>query len=334
MAKGISVTHSRFAILPVEDDDDDGDNETQNASSKSNAKSNTQSAASKKKNKKKKQKQDSNISEELKHMAFGKPVRHHRDSDKSGSVKPDQKQWVEWKEKDEEFTQDSYQKDLEQALLQSKQDFEKQVQKKKENGAVNGVEGKQKKKKKDKAPVMSLEQFNQLQFKKEKSIDSDDDADSPQPVITTPVIKTSVGEGDTHFFDKVDDDVVKIISKEKIQEEYKKHYAIESAITLKYQDELSKKDEEIAHLKSALTTLQDEFKQVKKRNKQLCVILAQGEMKDKAQVLMHVEDLTQVRDELTEQVSELNAELEKEKSKVHALKLEVEKLKGGKHHGK
>ncbi|XP_041360729.1 G kinase-anchoring protein 1-like isoform X2 [Gigantopelta aegis] len=308
MAKGISVTHSRFAILPVEDDDDDGDNETQNASSKSNAKSNTQSAASKKKNKKKKQKQDSNISEELKHMAFGKPVRHHRDSDKSGSVKPDQKQWVEWKEKDEE--------------------------KKKENGAVNGVEGKQKKKKKDKAPVMSLEQFNQLQFKKEKSIDSDDDADSPQPVITTPVIKTSVGEGDTHFFDKVDDDVVKIISKEKIQEEYKKHYAIESAITLKYQDELSKKDEEIAHLKSALTTLQDEFKQVKKRNKQLCVILAQGEMKDKAQVLMHVEDLTQVRDELTEQVSELNAELEKEKSKVHALKLEVEKLKGGKHHGK
>ena len=41
-------------------------------------------------------------------------------------------------------------------------------------------------------------------------------------MIAPPVVKTSIGDGDAHFFDRVDDDVVKIISKEKIQEEYKK----------------------------------------------------------------------------------------------------------------
>ena len=41
-------------------------------------------------------------------MAFGKPVRHHRDSDKSGSVKQDPKQWVEWREKDEEVNRTHY----------------------------------------------------------------------------------------------------------------------------------------------------------------------------------------------------------------------------------
>lgn len=86
-------------------------------------------------------------------------------------------------------------------------------------------------------------------------------------------------------------------------------------------------------------------------------------MKDKAEVLMQVDQLTQVKDELTEQVkspwqllvvnivsnwrsnkynrtpligynilfnlqvAELTAELEKERSKVHSLKSEVEKFK-------
>lgn len=84
-------------------------------------------------------------------------------------------------------------------------------------------------------------------------------------------------------------------------------------------------------------------------------------MKDKAEVLMQVDQLTQVKDELTEQVkspwqllvlnivsnlskytrtsligynllfdlqvAELTAELEKERSKVHSLKSEVDKFK-------
>lgn len=50
-------------------------------------------------------------------------------------------------------------------------------------------------------------------------------------------------------------------------------------------------------------------------------------MKDKRSVLMELEGLKQVRDELTQTVGELTTDLEKERSKVHALKAELDKVK-------
>ena len=50
-------------------------------------------------------------------------------------------------------------------------------------------------------------------------------------------------------------------------------------------------------------------------------------MKQKVDVLMEAEELRQVKDELTQEMTSLNSDLEKERSKVHALKCELDKLK-------
>ncbi|WAQ97837.1 GKAP1-like protein [Mya arenaria] len=96
---------------------------------------------------------------------------------------------------------------------------------------------------------------------------------------------------------------------QKVDEE---QYAAESVITAKYQEQINKMEKEIEFLRATM----------KKQ---------EGEMKDKAEVLMQVHQLTEVKDELTDQVADLTAELEKERSKLHAAKSEIEKLKGGKH---
>ena len=48
-------------------------------------------------------------------------------------------------------------------------------------------------------------------------------------------------------------------------------------------------------------------------------------MKDKSLVLEELEQLRNVQSELTQQVTDLTTELEKERSKVHALKTDLEK---------
>jgi len=85
-------------------------------------------------------------------------------------------------------------------------------------------------------------------------------------------------------------------------------------------------------LRTTVKKLEEELQQVKKRNQQLCHILGQGEMKEKTGLLVELEDLKQVRDDLTQEVGKLTSELEKERSKVHGLK-DMDKSRGGKHGG-
>lgn len=53
-------------------------------------------------------------------------------------------------------------------------------------------------------------------------------------------------------------------------------------------------------------------------------------VREKAEILVQVEKLTQFKDELTEQVSELHGHLEQEKSKVHQLQDEIKRLQQAK----
>ncbi|XP_045216554.1 G kinase-anchoring protein 1-like [Mercenaria mercenaria] len=326
----IKVQKSRFALLKIEDDDsDDG----QRKDSQSGKKSAGQTNAQKKKNKKKKQQQNQAEIDELKHLAFGVPAKNQTHSGSghhqvNGSSVPD-KQWDEWQKLDTEYAADTFEKDLQQALLMSKLENEQQKQQPKNGTDKQKGDGdvkENKKKKKKEKQAMSLEEFNRQS--QEKKSHSDELDVPPSPVSTT---KVPPPASDTKFFDTVESDVNRILRQEKMQEEYKKQYAAESVITAKYQEQINKMEKEVEFLRATMKKQEEELKQVKKRNKQLCVILAQGEMKDKAEVLMQVDQLTGVKDELTEQVSELTAELEKERSKVHSLKAELDKLKGSKH---
>ncbi len=50
-------------------------------------------------------------------------------------------------------------------------------------------------------------------------------------------------------------------------------------------------------------------------------------VKDKTALLVEIEDLRQVRDDLTQEVTRLTSDLEKERSKVHSLKGDIDKAK-------
>ncbi|XP_032829560.1 G kinase-anchoring protein 1 isoform X2 [Petromyzon marinus] len=95
-------------------------------------------------------------------------------------------------------------------------------------------------------------------------------------------------------------------------------------------DGLAKKDKEIADLKVVTAEWEVKFKEVKKRNAQLLYMLQQGEMKEKSDVLLQVEELTNIKNELTQQVSDLHTALEQERSKVKTLQAELVKHQGGK----
>lgn len=73
---------------------------------------------------------------------------------KKSKAKQEDKQWEEWKKKDDELVNDHYQQDLQCAILQSKLEFE---QKKRNPPVVQITEVSSLKKKKSK--TMSLDEF-------------------------------------------------------------------------------------------------------------------------------------------------------------------------------
>nr|XP_033783492.1 G kinase-anchoring protein 1 isoform X2 [Geotrypetes seraphini] len=94
--------------------------------------------------------------------------------------------------------------------------------------------------------------------------------------------------------------------------------------------EIEKKGEEIQQLKKVITQWETKYKDVKARNAQLLKMLQEGEMKDKADILLQVDELLTIKNELTLQVTALHVALEQEKSKVKILQAETPKYQGGK----
>ncbi|XP_047381164.1 G kinase-anchoring protein 1 isoform X2 [Sciurus carolinensis] len=93
--------------------------------------------------------------------------------------------------------------------------------------------------------------------------------------------------------------------------------------------ELEKKDAEIQKLKNVITQWEAKYKEVKARNAQLLKMLQEGEMKDKAEILLQVDESQSIKNELTIQVTSLHAALEQERSKVKVLQAELAKYQGG-----
>ncbi|XP_075825566.1 G kinase-anchoring protein 1 isoform X3 [Microtus pennsylvanicus] len=93
--------------------------------------------------------------------------------------------------------------------------------------------------------------------------------------------------------------------------------------------ELERKDAEIQKLKAVITQWEAKYKEVKARNGQLLKMLQEGEMKDKAEILLQVDESRSIKNELTVQVTSLHAALEQERSKVKVLQAELAKYQGG-----
>ncbi|XP_061585266.1 G kinase-anchoring protein 1 isoform X2 [Cololabis saira] len=156
----------------------------------------------------------------------------------------------------------------------------------------------------------------------------------------TRVANVALGIGqEERFFNKLEDDVNRIIQREKRREQYSNSQGLEVSTSTEHEPdpraeqlkyEVEKKDQEIDKLKKTISQWEVKYKEVKARNTQLLKMLQQGEMKDKAEILLQVEELLHIKEELSSQVTLLHGALEQERSKVKGLQSEQPKHQGNK----
>jgi len=354
----VPTTASRFAALQIDSDSDSDNSEVGKSkgeldSGKSRSGKGGKAAAknndNKKDKRKKKREQQQSEANELRSLAFKKlpqkssaqipaislqGIANELLQPAAGDQAPPPEGWQQWKQRDEQLTSELYVADLEKALILSKLEFEQQKQSvaqasSQEDGtetaspkASGGAGCKKKKKQQGQDKKMSLKDFQaegsieQINRKQEK--------EEPKPVIVPPP--------EDAFFNKVEDDVTKIVQKEQRQESYANSSSLETATNMEHDPreeqlkyELEKKDQEIQELKKTIVQWEAKHKEVKARNALLLKMLQQGEMKDKAEILLLVEELLNIKEELSSQVESLHAALEQEKSKVKGLQTEQPK---------
>ncbi|XP_056379959.1 G kinase-anchoring protein 1 [Hyla sarda] len=345
----VPTTASRFALLKVDSSSDSESEKTKGTrsggklrGSAAGGKNNTNDKKREKRRKKKEQQQSE--ANELRNLAFKKiPQKSsHAGSGPQQDIAiqnipkdPQEEDWQQWRQKDEQITSDMYEADLEKALMLSKLEYE-ELKKENDSGENVSPQSKRANKKdkrknqqgKDKPLTVSLKDFQS----EEQSAKKPEDAKSP---LMLP--------HEHGFFNKLEDDVTKILLKEK-RKENSVPEVMEGIVSsdnctepvlkdgraeiLKL--ELEKKDTQIKLLKSLISQWEVKYKEVKARNAQVLKMLQEGEMKDKAEILLQVEELMTIKNELTLQVTGLHAALEQERSKVKALQAELVKYQGGK----
>ncbi|XP_061527828.1 G kinase-anchoring protein 1 [Phycodurus eques] len=363
----VPTTASRFALLQIDSDSDSDASEAGKTANKAGSgKQRPEKSAGgkasqgndKKKDKRKKKKeQQQSEANELRNLAFKKipqksqgqpacmtlsriasgllsaaPVAH-------GASPASQQGWQQWKQRDEQMTSELYEADLEKALILSKLEYEKNKQGGNSNHASSpktrkdGGGGKEKEKKKKNPQAKEKKTVSLHDFQAEGNAEHVSRRQEKEEVSNS-----AVGPGqEERFFNKLEDDVNRIIQREKRREQYSSKQDGNTsaerkpdprAEQLKY--ELEKKDRQILELKKTIGQWEVKHKEVKARNGQLLKMLQQGEMKDKAEILLQVEELLHIKEELSSQVTLLHAALEQERSKVKGLQSEQPKHQGNK----
>ncbi|GLG94880.1 G kinase-anchoring protein 1 [Gryllus bimaculatus] len=311
---------SRFAVLSI-DDDDDAPKKSQpkkkTDSKKPGTATSAQTSASKKKNAKKNEagkgnQQINTTSNKSKGKGSTKPEGNKDTSQKKKNPAAVQEQWDQWKKKDSELVDCTFEQEMTQAILLSKLDYEQKkdiYEQTRKAAEEEKKQGSKKSKKSNKLQTMSLEEFNTRH------------SESPVSEGDGCPLKDMSVQPDPEFFDRIKDDTKKVLTKEQEAEKRKaREPFIQETITVaQLEDRLEKRNQENKALREEVIKLKEELHNVKSRNKKLCNILALGEMKEKAEVLVEVEQLQRMRDELSSEVSSLHAQLEQERSKVRSL---------------
>uniref|UniRef100_A0A4W3JLA5 G kinase anchoring protein 1 n=1 Tax=Callorhinchus milii TaxID=7868 RepID=A0A4W3JLA5_CALMI len=306
----------------------------------------------KKEKRKKRKEQQQSEANQLRSLAFGKiPPKSHSGVNagvNSGSSQPEPhsqrpagaqgEKWQEWREKDEQLTTELYEADLQKALLISKLEYEEHKNLHDDPNNISlkskGQSRKEKRKHlqgKDKPARVSLKDFQ-----------TDGSADQMNKKHEEPKSLLATVEEDG-FFNKLEEDTNKILLMEKrkkllnsnglennMSAQESQEAICNNVRTEHLKEKLEKKDTKILQLKQTIEQWEAKYKEVKARNAQLLKMLQEGEMKDKADILLQVDDLISIKNELTLQVTGLHAALEQEKSKVKQLQAELTKYQGGK----
>ncbi|KFV43123.1 G kinase-anchoring protein 1 [Tyto alba] len=349
----VPTTASRFALLQVESDTElEPGKRSGRGASKSQAsggKSSTNEKKRKKRRKKKEQQQTE--ANELRNLAFkkipqkssrGGCLSQHEQKLHTAMQKDSQEEnWQEWRQRDEQLTSEMYEADLEKALLLSKLEYEEH-KKEYENVESTSPQSKSVNKKKnqqgkDKPLTVSLKDF-------QSDSNIDNLAKKHEEMNTSQSLLRDGG-----FFNRLEDDVHRILEREKRRVQLTDYSEADNCTSREHNQackpaesvlkdgkterlklELEKKDAEIEQLKNIITQWETKYKEVKARNAQLLKMMQEGEMKDKAEILLQVDESQVIKNELTVQVTLLHAALEQERSKVKLLQAELTKYQSGK----
>ncbi|XP_013371452.1 PREDICTED: G kinase-anchoring protein 1 isoform X2 [Chinchilla lanigera] len=318
----VPTTASRFALLQV-DSGSGSDSEPGKGKGRNTGKSQTvgsKSTTNEKKREKRRKKKEQQQSEanELRNLAFKKiPQKSshavcntQQDLPLSNPVQKDSREenWQEWRQRDEQEYENT-----ENASTQSKV-IHKKDKRKNHQG-------------RDKPLTVSLKDFQSEDHISKKT----EELSSSQTL-----------SHDGGFFNRLEDDVHKILIQEKRREQLTEYNGTDNCTAHEHKEvvlkdgrierlklELERKDAEIQKLKNVITQWEAKYKEVKARNAQLLKMLQEGEMKDKAEILLQVDESQSIKNELTIQVTSLHAALEQERSKVKVLQAELAKYQGG-----
>ncbi|KAG7175395.1 G kinase-anchoring protein 1-like [Homarus americanus] len=317
---------SRFAVLDIDVDLDERAGKKKQERAKIKSDENGKKVLNKPNNKKKKPGVADGPT--LQAMAFGsnkgknkkKPNKPGEGVDKDGvSIKTNgqvnPRVDEDWQRRDNEFIRDENERSLREALMLSKLDFEEKkvfyAKMKKEQ--QDETKGGKVKKKKDKPVTMSLDQFNSLR--------PDQLTGKHEPDQQEPQSQGDLPDEET-FFEDIDEAARKTLERESRHENYKAtagQYNQEVRVS-QYEAELEKRDFEIQALRLEVESLKGELK----------LVICSAEMKSKAELVVELEKMTKVREELTQEMSNLSAQVEQERSKVNQLSLDLKKTHGKK----
>ncbi|XP_077004698.1 G kinase-anchoring protein 1 isoform X2 [Tamandua tetradactyla] len=344
----VPTTASRFALLQVDSgsgsDSEPGKGKGQNAGKSQTLGSKSATNEKKREKRRKKKEQQQSEANELRNLAFKKiPQKSshgicnaQHELSLSNPVQKDSRgeNWREWRQRDEQLTSEMFEADLEKALLLSKLEYEehKKEFENAENASAQskGMNKKDKRKNhpgKDKPLTVSLKDFQ-----------SEDNISKKTEELSS----SQTLSRDGGFFNRLEDDVHKILIREKRREQLTEYNGTDNCTTehnqaLVLKDgrverlklELERKDAEIQKLKNVISQWEAKYKEVKARNAQLLKMLQEGEMKDKAEILLQVDESQSIKNELTMQVTSLHTALEQERSKVKVLQAELAKYQSG-----
>ncbi|XP_075267031.1 G kinase-anchoring protein 1 isoform X1 [Opisthocomus hoazin] len=344
VTSSVPTTASRFALLQVESDTDSehGKAKSGRGANKSQGPGGRLSTNEKKRKKRREKKeQQQSETNELRNLAFkkipqksshGGCLSQHEQKLHTAMQKDSQEEnWQEWRQRDEQLTSEMFEADLEKALLLSKLEYEehKKEHENVENASpqAKSVNKKKNQQGKDKPLTVSLKDF-------QSGSNIDNLAKKHEELNSS---QSSLHDGG--FFNRLEDDVHRVLEREKrrvqltdysetdngTSHEHNQESVLNDEKTEQLKLELEKKDAEIEQLKNVITQWQAKYKEVKARNAKLLKMMQEGEMKDKAEILLQADESQIIRNELTVQVTILHAALEQERSKVKLLQAELMK---------
>merc|ERR1712029_1043322 len=229
-----------------------------------------------------------------------------------------------------EAVEDSFEKDIEKALMLSmiEAEHDREVAKEKEVAKAAAVAASRK--------TMSLEEFNRLL----------EPVPAAPPVVAMPPVQPHLGraaapstilehrhlaEQERDFFSNVDQGAKKIVNREKIRDQIQKMHLEMAAQKERETVERvtadgAKRDAELERLHVENEGLRADLAKVKGRYKTMRGLLEEAEVKSRAELAAEVVKLRSVNDEVMSEVGRLTEELEQSRTRVRDLENTVKLL--------